>query len=296
MVGTSPSVLETSSPVPSETLQGQPTQSSAPTPSPSPTEGPSLQSQQTPSPQPPAGSDNSAGSTADNNGNTFSKDGVAEFGEGYRGRKVDVDCSVANCIALTFDDGPSIYTPKLLDTLKNLGVPVTFFVVGARVVQFPNTLKRAVSEGHAVGNHSWNHPMLTKINDQEVLNEITSTDSAIRNVLGKPTRMFRPPYGARNAHIDQIIGGQGKALVLWSVDSLDWKTKNVEKNIANVTRDAKRGDIILMHDIYKTSVDAVPQIISQLRNKGFVFVTVPQLAGNINDLYGHRVFSQANKK
>ncbi|QTG74976.1 polysaccharide deacetylase family protein [Trueperella pecoris] len=190
-----------------------------------------------------------------------------------------VDCAQARCVALTFDDGPGPYTDTLLDMLKASGVPATFFVVGYKVAGGAVTVQRASAEGHAIGTHSWSHPVLTKLAEPAMRKEMASPIDALKDI-GVPTSMIRPPYGARNGAVDAIADALGLAEVLWSVDTRDWATLNTPSVISEAVRSAHPGSIILMHDIHPTSVAAVPDIIAQLQAAGYVLVTVPELLGD----------------
>ncbi|MDR1465499.1 MAG: polysaccharide deacetylase family protein [Oscillospiraceae bacterium] len=178
-------------------------------------------------------------------------------------------------IALTFDDGPDpSLTPGLLDFLKEEQVIVTFFVLGKRVDEYPDIVRRAAAEGHQVGSHTYHHLDLTSLSDAKRKNEIEDTASLLEHVLGyRPTTM-RPPYGARN---DKVRAAAGTPLILWSVDPEDWKYRNADTVYNNVLKYTADGDIILLHDIHPTSIQAAKKIIPKLKADGYTFVTVDQL-------------------
>lgn len=177
-------------------------------------------------------------------------------------------------IALTFDDGPSkTNTNILLDILKNENVKVTFYVLGSRVDEYPDILKREYLEWHEIGNHSYSHALLTKLSDRMMQDELYKTDQAIYHTIGIYPRTFRPPYGWVNSN---ILEKAAMPAILWSIDPRDWKTHNIAKDIASV-KNAKDGDILIMHDIHEASVASVPAIIKNLRDRGFTFVTVSEL-------------------
>lgn len=178
-------------------------------------------------------------------------------------------------IALTFDDGPhSELTPKLLEVLNKHDVRATFYLLGSRVEFYPKIVKQINGQGHQIGSHTQNHKDLTNLNDKELKKEIERTDKAIEKITGKKPTTVRPPYGASDKKVRKEIG---RPIVLWSVDSLDWKLKNAEKVRKAVVKEAEDGDIILLHDIHKTSVDSVDKMITELKKKGYTFVTVDQL-------------------
>lgn len=191
-----------------------------------------------------------------------------------------VDCTKEKCVALTFDDGPGPDTPKLLDTLKAENVPATFLLVGKAVATYPDTVAREFKEGHSLGVHTWNHPQLTKIPDDKIVNEITSTADAIKKAAPDAKLTFtRPHYGAFNPRVISVLKSLNHAALIWDVDTLDWKHRDPNAVLSQVQQQTKPGSIILMHDIHPTSIQAVPEIIKYLRSQGFTMVTVPELFG-----------------
>lgn len=191
-----------------------------------------------------------------------------------------VDCTKEKCVALTFDDGPGPDTPKLLDTLKAENVPATFLLVGKAVATYPDTVAREFKEGHSLGVHTWNHPQLTKLPDDKIVNEITSTADAIKKAAPDAKLTFtRPPYGAFNPRVISVLKSLNHAALIWDVDTLDWKHRDPNAVLSQVQQQTKPGSVILMHDIHPTSIQAVPEIIKYLRSQGFTMVTVPELFG-----------------
>ncbi|SDC11755.1 Peptidoglycan/xylan/chitin deacetylase, PgdA/CDA1 family, partial [Raineyella antarctica] len=190
-----------------------------------------------------------------------------------------IDCSRLKCVALTFDDGPGPYTSRLLDTLDAQNVQSTFFVVGQNVGNYPSTEQRAFRNGNEVMNHSWSHPDLTTLSYSSIVSQLSSTSNVIQSTVGKRPSLMRPPYGAYNSTVTSISRDQGMAVITWSVDTLDWKYRDSayvrNAAVANTTS----GSIVLMHDIHPTTVDAVPGIISDLKARGYVLVTVTDLLG-----------------
>ena len=181
-------------------------------------------------------------------------------------------------IALTFDDGPDpSNTPRLLDILKERNVPATFFVLGTNATAYPGVLRRAAAEGHEIASHSWNHPRLNS-KRTDVAYQLNKTSEAIRAATGKAPTLMRPPYGATSAALNKIIDEKyGMKVILWSVDPLDWKYRNSARVCAQLVANAQPGGILLVHDIHKTTVDAMPDTIDQLLAKGYKFVTVSEL-------------------
>ena len=178
-------------------------------------------------------------------------------------------------VALTFDDGPDgNTTPQALDILAKYKIKATFFVQGKNIAGNEAILKRMQSEGHEVGNHSWNHPILTKLSLEDAKKQITDTEDAIKSVLGKSTKLMRPPYGAIS---DDIRNSLDLSFIMWDVDSLDWKSKNEAAILTEIQHQTSDGAIILMHDIHQPSVNSLPKVIEYLQEQGYSFVTVSEL-------------------
>lgn len=187
-----------------------------------------------------------------------------------------VDCYVQRCVALTFDDGPDQFTDELLDTLNSTGTPATFFLIGSKVQKFPDALQRMATDGHQIGSHTWDHSDITKLSAQQLKQQLDRTDAAIKKVTGHSPSIFRPPLGHHDKAHNQLVP---YPLVLWDTHTHDGRLKNSEK-IVKVTMDTVQpGSIVLMHDPRKTTVQAIPEMVSQLRAKGYTLVTVEQLFG-----------------
>lgn len=181
-------------------------------------------------------------------------------------------------IALTFDDGPHpSCTPLLLDGLKERGVKVTFFVIGVNVEQYPELVKREYEEGHIVGNHTYNHVEITRIDSEKAKEEIDKTSQAVERITGHPTEYMRPPFGAWQKDLEMEMN---VIPVLWTVDPLDWTTENEDEIVNKVVTDVRENDMILLHDCYKSSVNAALRIIDLLQKEGYEFVTVDELILN----------------
>ena len=181
-------------------------------------------------------------------------------------------------IAMSFDDGPSpTLTPRLLDILKQRGIKVTFFVIGQNVEHAPEIVARAAAEGHEIGNHTWDHPALTKLSDGRIQDEINKTSEAIFKAIGKKPVLLRPPYGAMNARVHRIVEQDGMKVVLWSVDPNDWKRPGSSVVERRILAGAKPGAIILSHDIHPGTIEAMPATLDALLAKGYKFVTVSEL-------------------
>ncbi len=182
-------------------------------------------------------------------------------------------------IAMTFDDGPHpVLTPRLLDMLKARGIKATFFLIGENAAEYPDIVRRIAAEGHEIGNHTWDHPQLTKLSPVALREEIDRTSSTIAEIIGKPILVMRPPYGATSAYINHWINREfGMKVILWSVDPLDWKYRNSARVERQILAGARPGAIILSHDIHATTVAAMPDVFDSLLTKGYKFVTVSEL-------------------
>ena len=181
-------------------------------------------------------------------------------------------------IALTFDDGPSTaWTPTLLDGMKERGVKATFFLIGENADKNPEIVKRMAEEGHLIGNHTYHHVELTKVSENEARLELADTSAVIVRITGKEPEYMRPPFGAWQRKLEQEIQ---MLPVLWTIDPLDWTTENQDEIVNKVVTEAEENDIILLHDCYKSSIEAGLRIVDILQEEGFVFVTVDELLLN----------------
>ena len=178
-------------------------------------------------------------------------------------------------VALTFDDGPSPkYTPLLLDGLKERNVRATFFLLGKNVKENQELVQRMQAEGHLLGNHTYNHVQLNKIPETTARQEILKTNNEIYEATGKYPEYMRPPYGAWKKNMELCVE---MLPVFWDIDTLDWKSQNVDAILKAAGEEPEDGSIILMHDEYQTSVEAALLIIVRLKEKGYEFVTVDEL-------------------
>ncbi|MFD9885925.1 polysaccharide deacetylase family protein [Streptomyces alboflavus] len=195
-----------------------------------------------------------------------------------QGKFGTVDCRKAKCIALTFDAGPSENTPRLLKILKEKAVPATFFTLGKNhIVKYPELVKQMDAEGHEVASHTWSHKILTKIDAKEARAELERPNKAIEKLIGKKPTLMRPPQGRTNDTVNKLSRELGLSEILWTVTAKDYTTNDSALIEKRVLEQSSRDGIILLHDIYKGTVPAVPGIIDALKQRGYVFVTVPQL-------------------
>ena len=180
-------------------------------------------------------------------------------------------------VALTFDDGPSKHTARLLDIFATYGGKGTFFVVGNLIDNRADTVKRMADEGHEVAGHSWSHRQLTKLTPSELTDQIMTTRAKIYEVTGVDSTVIRPPYGAFNSDVKEVCANLGIVMVNWSIDTLDWKNKNADMVYNAIMKDVKDGAIILCHDLHSTTVDAMERVIPDLIEQGYQLVTVSEL-------------------
>lgn len=178
-------------------------------------------------------------------------------------------------IAFTFDDGPSyIGTNKLLDNLDKYNARVTFFVLGSRVENYKDTLTKAYKMGNTIGNHTYSHSNLLKLDNYSVMDEIKKTNETIKNIIGSETIYLRPPYGSINSDIKNI---SNMYTILWDLDTEDWKNKDKDRIADYIVSNAHDGSIVLLHDLYETSVDGALLAMERLEKEGYAFVTIDEM-------------------
>ncbi|WP_339212510.1 polysaccharide deacetylase family protein [Ornithinibacillus sp. FSL M8-0202] len=178
-------------------------------------------------------------------------------------------------VALTFDDGPHpSNTQEILKLLDEHQAKATFFMLGNRAVFYPDIVKEVAAKGHEIGNHTWSHKDLTTLSNEEIREEFQQTNDAILSVLGVSPTAFRPPYGAINDQVTDVIGIPS---TLWTIDTLDWKSHDPDQVLSIVKENVQDGSIILMHDIHATTVEAVELVLDFLEAEGYAFVTVSDI-------------------
>ena len=179
-------------------------------------------------------------------------------------------------IAFTFDDGPSeTNTNYLLDNLDKYDAKVTFFVLGSRVNSNKETIKRAYLEGNAIGSHTYNHRNLNLLSDVALMDEVKKTNEAIKDIIGTSPTLLRPPYGNLTDHGKELAN---MSIVLWNIDPLDWKYKDKNRVANEIIEHAHDGAIVLVHDIYKSSVEGALLAMEELQKQGYAFVTINEMA------------------
>ncbi len=199
-------------------------------------------------------------------------DELAAFSHGKREEKK---------IALTFDDGPHPkYTKEILDLLKEYNITATFFMIGRNVALYPNVARRVAQEGHEIGSHTFSHPHMLKIASSDLIEEIKKTEHVFHDIgLPHPT-LFRPPEGYRTKEQSQIVKNAGYTMVVWSLDTHDWKSTPSDHIIRHACANIQGGDILLFHDYISgqnTTITALQALIPKLLEDGYHFVTVSEL-------------------
>ncbi|KAI8097481.1 uncharacterized protein BX664DRAFT_383757 [Halteromyces radiatus] len=206
-------------------------------------------------------------------------------------------CPNAHEWALTFDDGPSNFTGQLLDSLDALNIKATFCVMGSNVKRYPDMLKRAYEAGHHIASHTYSHPHLMSLTNDEIIYEMKATEEAIRDVIGIRPTYVRPPFGEADDRVKGLMKAMGYKILLWNVDPTDYdvhalpnaadKIQGAFKAAANgidtgLNSHDEPGYISLQHDLYKSSIDQVPDVIKFLTNKGYSFKTAAECIGDKN--------------
>ncbi|MCL2708164.1 MAG: polysaccharide deacetylase family protein [Defluviitaleaceae bacterium] len=249
----------TDSPVatPTETPAATPTDipEATPTDIPEPTAEPTVEPDPTIEPEPPA---------------------VTPFVPAAPPQGANIDASKP-IIALSFDDGPSKFTSQILDLIEKYDIRVTFCVVGNLVNARSETVKRAFDLGCEVIGHSWDHRDLSKLSADEIRKQLSDTSQTIESVTGHYPKLFRPPYGATSSTLKEVSAEMGYAIINWSVDPLDWQSRNADMVYAAIMNDVHDRAIVLSHDLYGSTADAMERVIPELLSKGYQIVTVSEL-------------------
>ena len=179
-------------------------------------------------------------------------------------------------VALTFDDGPNgSKTLRLVELLHQNKMHATFFMVGNRMATAPNVIKEVLKTGNEVGSHSYNHKNLTRLTKEELLEEEKSTNLIYKSITGQDLKLLRPPYGNVNDTMKQNLN---LTFINWNLDTEDWRYRNTNHIYDSVINKVKDGDIILMHDLYETTIEAVEKLLPELYVRGFQVVSVSELA------------------
>ena len=175
-------------------------------------------------------------------------------------------------VALTFDDGPSKYTNEIIDYLYYNGVKATFFIVGENIETYEDVLQDMLNYGNEIGNHSYSHEWLTKLNKKQLDFQVNQVNKLLDMKFNYTPKYLRPPYGDVNNRLRNLDFD----IVLWNIDSRDWKLKNSKSIAKKVLNNNLDGKIVLMHDIYERSYYALKIIIPELKRQGYQFVTISE--------------------
>lgn len=195
-------------------------------------------------------------------------------------------------IALTFDDGPNHNTAKILTTLEKYHIKATFFILGRNIEGNEKVIKKMSDLNMEIGNHMYSHKLLTKLTSDEITKEIKKVDNLIFEITGKNPTLIRPSYGSYNNRIKKIMD---RPIIIWNIDTLDWKYHNSKKIYKRVMKSISDGDIILMHDIYNATANSLELIIPELLKEDYQFVTVSELLYyKEKSLEKGKVYSNAN--
>ena len=181
-------------------------------------------------------------------------------------------------IALTFDDGPSDQTDRILALLAEYDQRATFCVIGNKVESYAGVVRRTIALGNEVASHTWNHRRLTELSSSGIRSQLERTNEAIANVAdGYQVKVLRPPYGSFNKTLRNVCADMGIVIAEWEIDTLDWNTRNANKTYNKIMKEARDGVIILCHDLYQTTADAMERVIPDLVSEGYQLVTVSEL-------------------
>lgn len=178
-------------------------------------------------------------------------------------------------VAITYDDGPSTHTNRLLDILDQYDVPATFFVVGTQCETYPDILKREADMGMEIGSHTYDHTYLHKVSAEEIDTAMSKNEDVLKSIIGRGSEIMRPTGGGINDTVRERIG---MPMICWDVDTLDWKSKDAGSVAQIIREQVQDGSIILMHDLYESTVDASEVVIPELLAQGYKFVTISELA------------------
>ena len=180
-------------------------------------------------------------------------------------------------VSLTFDDGPSRYTDRILDLLEEHGGQATFFVLGYRVENHRDTVQRAWELGSEIASHSWSHARLAQLSPEAIVQDLQSTSDAIRSVTGYSPPIMRPPFGQTSELVRNVTEELGYAIVNWNIDTLDWRYRDADKIYNTIMNEVEDGSFIVLHDIHTTTAAAMEKVIPSLISKGYQLVTVSEL-------------------
>jgi peptidoglycan/xylan/chitin deacetylase (PgdA/CDA1 family) len=192
-----------------------------------------------------------------------------------------VDCARAKCVALTFDDGPTPFTDRLLRILTDNDAKATFFLIGNKVARDPSSAQRIAAAGMEIGGHTWEHPNMTTISVADIPSQLSKATEAIAAATGKAPTLYRPAGGLSDDAVRAEARRQGLAEILWDVIPFDWiNDSDTAATMYMLKTQIKPGSVVLLHDTYSSTVDVVYQFLPVLKANGYHLVTVSHLLGN----------------
>ena len=180
-------------------------------------------------------------------------------------------------IALTFDDGPSVYTDEVMKVFEAHNATASFFMLGQNIRHYPDTVKHMAENGFEICNHSWDHKSIASEDKKFIRKEVFDTQDVMYKLTGQEATYVRPPYGAWNETSEQVLEQNGLHIALWNVDSEDWRNRDKQVTLSRAKAGAFDGAIILFHDLYPTTLEAVKELVPYLQNKGYQLVTISEL-------------------
>jgi peptidoglycan-N-acetylglucosamine deacetylase len=184
------------------------------------------------------------------------------------------DCRIDNCIALTFDDGPTEFTSTLLDTLDQYDIKATFFYIGQQIEQYPKEVARAHKAGHEIGNHTWDHASVEGASARAVRDQLDRTEAAIESITGEKPMLFRPPGGEYD---EATLAQVSMPLIMWSIDPEEWRELDADTIYKTITERVEPGAVVISHDTRASTIEAYTRIIPFLIDEGYTFVTISEL-------------------
>jgi peptidoglycan/xylan/chitin deacetylase (PgdA/CDA1 family) len=200
--------------------------------------------------------------------------------EGRQTNADNVDCTKYKCVALTFDDGPSPFTDRLLKVLAAQGAKATFFLIGNKVARDPSAANRIADAGMEIGNHTWEHPNMSTIPVEDISGQLSKAGDAIAAATGRTPTLYRPAGGLSSDAVREEAGRRGLAEILWDVIPFDWiNDANIAATVYMLKTQIKPGSVVLLHDTYSSTVDLVYQFLPVLIANGYHMVTVTHLLG-----------------
>ena len=223
---------------------------------------------------------------------TALKDSISSMGIYYSRKKIAQMIGHSKKVLLTFDDGPNPRTtPKILKIIKKRNIKAIFFVIGLQVKKYPNILKEIYADGHIIGNHTYHHKNLAKLSKSEIEAEIGDTNKLITSITGEKVKYLRPPYGAVNKNVINLIKREGMSVMLWNVDPEDWKNRNKYKTLYKLEKQLhigskhERGGVVLMHDIYSSTVSALGPFLDKLAENNYTITSIDKVSESTTNMW-----------